>query len=442
MKKLLLILSIFIGLKGVAQIPNGDFEIWDSLSMAITAGEFCATQVADTANYFDPASWTTSNAISTLHEVGNIVLVTRSTQHQTGTYSIQMRTDSIVFDSTLAPCFAGFTGATLPGFAVSGTFPITPLSLISGGLGEITPADLKGAGQPVSQRLNDIRGYFNYTPVFNNNTHSNDTCVIWATLRKGPLVVANAIWKYVQTTVGFQAFQANFNYVSCEMPDTLVVLMSSSSLSVTQILNRATGLVSGSVLLVDTLAFDTVPPGFTLPPFAVNDTYDSILEHSVNNTLKVLANDTVCSGGNIAVSIHTSPIHGTATVSNNEILYTPDSTFFGRDTLVYTDSAGGGTANATVYITVLQVTGISSVNQIAVNIYPVPADNVLNVNFENPGKTYLRVYDMVGHAVYSSTVTANENHINTANFANGFYAIELVNENNAIVARAKFIISR
>ena len=75
-------------------------------------------------------------------------------------------------------------------------------------------------------------------------------------------------------------------------------------------------------------------------------------------------------------------------------------------------------------------------------MYPVPANNQLNVEFENPGKTSARIYDMVGNLVSSSTLTGNHNSISLTNLANGFYGLQLVNEQNAVIARAKFVVSK
>ncbi len=75
-------------------------------------------------------------------------------------------------------------------------------------------------------------------------------------------------------------------------------------------------------------------------------------------TINVLANDANYYGNTNNVSVFKQPLHGTATVDGSKnIVYTPDGTFVGTDTLVYTltDASNTKTFNATVRITVNSV---------------------------------------------------------------------------------------
>ncbi|GLQ86469.1 putative Ig domain-containing protein [Dyella flagellata] len=84
-------------------------------------------------------------------------------------------------------------------------------------------------------------------------------------------------------------------------------------------------------------------------PIAGNDTASTPANQAV--TIAVTSVDT---GGPVSsIAIAGTPSHGTANVSGLTIVYTPNSNFFGTDTLTYTASGPGGTsAAATVTITV------------------------------------------------------------------------------------------
>ncbi len=67
----------------------------------------------------------------------------------------------------------------------------------------------------------------------------------------------------------------------------------------------------------------------------------------------VLANDTDADGDALTVTeITQAPTNGTAQISDNGILYTPDATFAGADTLTYTVSDGSLTDATTLIVTV------------------------------------------------------------------------------------------
>ena len=101
------------------------------------------------------------------------------------------------------------------------------------------------------------------------------------------------------------------------------------------------------------------------PPTAVDDWASANKGQTIS--IPVLANDSDPDGDSLTVSIATGPSHGSASVSSGVISYTPTSGYSGSDTLTYTiDDGAGGTATATVYLTVAdgqwanQVLGYSS----------------------------------------------------------------------------------
>lgn len=94
----------------------------------------------------------------------------------------------------------------------------------------------------------------------------------------------------------------------------------------------------------------TTPPN-QLPianPDSATGTEDNAL------TLDVVLNDSDADLDTLSVTSVTTPGHGSASISNNQIRYQPASNFFGNDTLDYSISDGFGgsaTARIDVYIT-------------------------------------------------------------------------------------------
>jgi enamine deaminase RidA (YjgF/YER057c/UK114 family) len=441
MKKTLLIIGLLASVACRAQIVNNSFENWALDTFYLASGEIAGLP-ADTTIFPDPIGWTSSNAISNLDSLGRQILVTPDSDAYSGNLAIKMLTATIHL-----PVFSTLQSIVLPGFVVSGTVVINPQALLlsAAASGSITPGSLPGAGQHINQRLANIAGYYNYKPVFNTYTNSNDTCMIYATLRKDTEIVANAIFKSADSTGGYLPFSANFQYISCDMPDTLVILMASSKPeipSITDILSGITNLVPGSSLLVDSMYYDTLPAGYSFPPFVAND-YDTTLKNTPD-TINVTINDTDCSGGPLTVTIIKSPADGTASLDGDSIIYTPNTGYTGADSILYqVTNNNGDTADAWVKITVLSTSGIFGISKnVSMSVFPVPVSNELNVVFDNSGATIARVYDMLGNVVLTTSFHNNSNRISTSSMANGLYLIELSDETNGIIGTAKFVVSR
>jgi hypothetical protein len=449
MKKILLVITLLTSL-GVAnlnaQINNGSFESWAPDTFYFAAGTY-ASLPADTTVFNNPLGWISSNFLTELDSVGPIILATQdyTTVMPGHTSSLKLTTDSLHPHLGLAlPVSEIF----LPGFVVNGTFSLSSITgAISGG--SITPAAVKGAGEPCTVRLDSFKGYFNYAPLINTASHLHDTCVLWAVLRKGPITVANAIFKYGDSTAGFLPFSAPFTYVSCDMPDTLVILLASGPPNLTSFLpGGPKTIVAGSTLWVDSLYADTLAGNYIFPPFARNDISNATV--LVPDTIDVLANDTDCEGVNhLSVSIVGNPNHGTATVITNgpyknNIRYVSNVGYTGVDSIYYqdTNNQSNETSDALVVVFVLVPSGISQVNTIPVSVYPVPAANELNIQFENPGNSTAKIYDMLGNLVVSGPLMNDRNVLNLGNMANGFYCLSIENERNELLARSTFVVAK
>jgi hypothetical protein len=94
------------------------------------------------------------------------------------------------------------------------------------------------------------------------------------------------------------------------------------------------------------------------PPTAVDDSASTTSGNSV--TINVLGNDNANGGGALNVKSVGRAAHGTATVSNGSVVYTPDSGFVGSDTFTYVAATAFGTATATVTVTVTASHGLAS----------------------------------------------------------------------------------
>lgn len=421
-----------------AQVLNYSFETWGTDTFYLPANSI-STLPADTVSYPSPTEWTTSNLITALDSIGNKIFVTQTNDAYHGASAIQMITDSIKL-----PVIPGFPAvkATIPGFALNGKFAVNPQSLLLGSGATISPMAVKGAGQPFNQRLSKIKGHYNYAPAFNTNTQANDTCLIWATLRNGIVPIADAIFKGNTATNGYQPFEVSFVYASCTLPDTLVIFLAASVPNVSGFLGGSTGLVSGSVFKVDSLFYEDIPGGYNFPPIARND-FDTTTINTPKTTI-VKLNDDDCNDPvlGLTVTVLSQPLHGTAAVVANAITYTPNNGFTGIDSFSYTLSDGSLSSTARVRFWVYNPNSINESSLIHVSVYPVPASNEVSVQFENPGRTTAKVYDMLGNLVLSSTLTQNLNHLNIENLSNGFYGIQLMNENNQIIARSKFTVNK
>ena len=88
------------------------------------------------------------------------------------------------------------------------------------------------------------------------------------------------------------------------------------------------------------------------PPIAENDAF-TIIEGTSAVPFLVLGNDFDPDGDPISVTGVSSPDNGIATISDNQILYEPETGFEGTDTFTYTISDGnGGLDTATVEVAV------------------------------------------------------------------------------------------
>jgi hypothetical protein len=94
---------------------------------------------------------------------------------------------------------------------------------------------------------------------------------------------------------------------------------------------------------------DTATVNITVnnPPVAVNDAFN--ITNTASANINVTSNDMDPDGDLLTVSIFSNPLHGKVTVNGTNIIYTPNTGYFGSDSFKYTINDGhGGTSTATV----------------------------------------------------------------------------------------------
>ncbi|MDC0712099.1 Ig-like domain-containing protein [Stigmatella sp. ncwal1] len=128
----------------------------------------------------------------------------------------------------------------------------------------------------------------------------------------------------------------------------------------------------------------TVAPPANNPPVANDDTV-TVGVNSGATVVNVLANDTDPDTGTVlTVTAVTQPAHGTVTLVNGVVSYTPTPGYVGTDTFTYTVSDGnGGTDTATVTVTITSPG----------NVPPTAVDDSITV----PGSSGATVVPVLGN---------------------------------------------
>lgn len=432
MKKFLLcgLLGGLVATTANAQVPNSSFEDW-KLDTSVLDVNASGVVLQDTFDFEDPIDWTSVNYITgadTFAPGTGVIMVTKSTDAKTGSYAAQIETKAITLMGMQLP---------IPGFIISGEFTISVNDLMSSG--GFSPTSLPGSGIPITDRLASFEVSAKYTPV------NGDSALLLAVLRKGTDIVALA-QQYVGATNGYEDFSVPFNYISCEMPDSLTYAFASSDLYELQNLlssmGGTTSIQIGSTLLVDDVSFTEAPSGFQINPIATQD--DTVVIKNNSVSVDVLANDEDCNAGATLSlgAISTTTSHGSATKNGSVITYTPDNNYVGFDTVFYElESSTGLSAQGILRIRINDwPAGIADVDMVNVTAYPNPTNSTLNIaaNIENGT---LNVFDLSGRKVVSSTFN-HQSVLDVTTLSVGTYFVNLVNEQGAIIGKTKFFVAQ
>lgn len=78
---------------------------------------------------------------------------------------------------------------------------------------------------------------------------------------------------------------------------------------------------------------------------------------------------------------------------------------------------------------------VAEVSELGLEIYPNPAENMLNINLKNSSsKVIYQIIDMTGGLIEQNNLTAVSNQINVDNLAAGIYTIRVIDGNNVSVS--------
>jgi len=335
MKKLytvFLALASFCMSKG--QVANGSFENWYSDTATFSFGTFVPL---DTFWYTSPVNWTCINAITMSPGLHTVQLVDSSPTAFSGSKSVYMRTDTIKVSAVNL-------NLILPGFVVNGSFHLTLGAFF--GNSHLSPLIFQGAGVPYTQRLKSFGLYMKYLPV------ANDSCLMWAVLKKGNQVIGDARFSTTQTYNNLTYIQKDFTYYSCDMPDTLVILLSTSTPNLATLGSGNSGLTAGSQIWVDSVETAPFSGSFSVVTPAPNIT--TTTNENTSKTINILTADSDCTGLPLTVAITGNPLHGSANLDlSQNVVYIPASGFTGNDTIQYSISNGAHTNYGNIYINVL-----------------------------------------------------------------------------------------
>ncbi|MBE0647091.1 MAG: PCMD domain-containing protein [Bacteroidales bacterium] len=208
-------LVLFISLspfsQGQTPIPNNDFEQWNTFP-----------------DYEDPVGWDTPNEeISAIPFFGT-TLVTKSTDHYTGSYSARLESKDVLLIGGI------------PGFMTCGTLTIDIATL---------SFDITG-GAPVYDMPTHLKGYYKFFPK------GGDSCAIGIGLFKtyidtvnGNTTVEAGVGSFStkDTVPDWTYFSAWIDYYISDQPDTMNIIALSSAKEIP---------TAGTVLFVDNLFLD------------------------------------------------------------------------------------------------------------------------------------------------------------------------------------------
>jgi len=188
-------------------VPNGDFETWTSHS-----------------HYDDPQYWDTPNQEVCTILTGYTNVVSKSTDHQSGSFSVKLETKNIPFFNVV-----------IPGVITLGTLTIDILNLtysITGGV-------------PITIPVTHLKGFYKFIPK------GGDSCAVGIGLTQWHDGMRDSVglgyFSTHSTVSTWTPFSAWINIDSLATPDTMNILAISSAMS---------NPTAGTVLYLDGLYLD------------------------------------------------------------------------------------------------------------------------------------------------------------------------------------------
>ena len=329
-----LVTTIFLStftLFSYTQITNGGFENWtiDTIvNGAVAGGDII---------FEDPDDWSTANYLTEDPTFGGFAQVAKDLNSNTGNYSVMLQTKTInVFGNTV----------NVPGVTTNGTMNINLLDLINDG---IDLQEVITGGKPIGTNTHPatLDGFYTYRPVGTDTFAVVISLTRWDAQTNSQEQVGGGFYQSDSPDTVFSAFQVPLTYISCNDPDSALIVIVSS--------NGQNG-SDGTVLNIDDLSFNGTAVG--IAPTVASDSVGTSEGYTVN--IDVLANDSDCDGSIASVSIIDQPSNGTAVVeANKTITYTPNTGYTGPDALIYEACDNDNLCNPFGFVTI-QVDPLSS----------------------------------------------------------------------------------
>ncbi|MCF8373950.1 MAG: T9SS type A sorting domain-containing protein [Bacteroidales bacterium] len=183
------------------------------------------------------------------------------------------------------------------------------------------------------------------------------------------------------------------------------------------------------------------PPYFTMTVFFA-DTLEVSVSTDCGQTF-----ETVYYKGGADLATAAEPILNPLSIA--ACFFTPDSTEWRKEVIDL--SAFSTNAEAIVKFTYISNMGGSiyidninfTANPISIvendpqgfEMYPNPAQNILNIEIDKPGKTQIKLYDVSGREVLSTESYGQSSQINISGLGNGFYNVEIISGNEKEVRK-------
>ena len=350
MKKIITLLTLIsISFFGFSQLGNPSFENWENpllhntINATIVIGTNTVYSCGD-FDYHELENWSSTNQITVGSNFGDTALVNESTNAIDGAKSVIIESKNIELKGYLdANCFIFLQGLpnVSPGLIVNGSFNLDIQDMIddiiSGqGLNAMNPFAYPGVGEEIDFIPKTLTGSYKYTGGVDAVSGVTDSCIIVSGLKKNGEIIGIAIARF-GNAASFTDFTLEYEHFNCETPDTIITLISSSSIDFSFengdfVVNSDFTGIHGSILHVDGLHIDTILPS-EFPPLLMNDV-DTILTIDVS-TVDVLANDEFCVAP-FPITIDYYGSEGTAVLNgNNEIEFTPATGFVGTVVIPY-----------------------------------------------------------------------------------------------------------
>ncbi len=189
-------------------VPNGDFESWVNHN-----------------TYEDPLYWDTPNQeVATIPFIG-VAVVSKSTDHESGNYSVKLETKHL----SIPPM-------DIPGFITLGNLTVN----VAAGTYNLV------GGVPISDHPTHLQGYYKYLP------QGGDSCVLAMLLYKNQSgtrdTIGGTFFSSKVTVPDWTPFSVWIEYTLAEEPDSMNIFAVSTA--------QETGMHPGTTLYLDNLSLD------------------------------------------------------------------------------------------------------------------------------------------------------------------------------------------